>query len=327
MNNLKKLVLATCLAAAALPASSAVFIVAHPDDHMLLMGPNMVNDIVNGYPTVVVIITAGDAANGIADNVGPGANGRQYNAFGNQYYRVRLQAHMAAIDNWIPGYTGAGRPWAESTESFSAKIPQVEKWRLGNVVLYHLNLPDASTGLQAMKANSNLEVADIRGINRYTRETLKETIRQIIARNNRNTPNVVVNYHEPLPNSIAADHIDHTEAGAVVRDAIYQNAAYACLWEARYPGYIMGGQPINMPQILDVQRRGYEIAHTIMAQRGNVIPLGENDFVSNPNWMQTQPVPGSNNTLQYGAMDGFHTGFYGKSYYAGARQATQNCAF
>lgn len=326
MRNLKKVALATCLAVAALPASSAVFIVAHPDDHMLLMGPNMVNDIVSGYPTVIVIVTAGDATNGISDNVGFGSNGRQYNAFGNQYYRVRLQAHMAAIDNWIPGYTGAGRPWVESTESFSAKIPQVEKWALRNVVLYHLNLPDnTASGLQAMKANNALEVADIRGINRYTRETLKETIRQIIARNNRNTPNVVVNYHEPLPNSASPDHVDHTEAGAVVRDAIYQNAAFACLWEARYPGYVMGGQPVNVPQIIDVQRRGYELAHTIMAQRGNVIPWG--GPVSNPNWMQSVIVPGTNNELQYGAMDGFHTGFYGKSYYAGARQATRNCAF
>lgn len=327
MRDLKKLMLASCFAAASLPALSAVFVVAHPDDHILLMGPNMINDIASGYPTVVVIVTAGDAGNGITDKTPATEASRQYNAFGNQYYRVRLHSHMSALDKWVPGWTGVGRQWAESTENFGTMNPRVEKWALGNVVLYHLNLPDASTGSQTYLQSlwtPGTVVRDIQGINQYTLPSLKSTIQQIISRNNRSTPNVVVNRHYELYNAQHEDHPDHTATGLLVKE-ILDVAPYSCVWQAIYRGYQMGSWPANS-NLLESQRSGYELAHTILAQHGNVTPYDPQHPVQNPAWMQATPVPGTTDR-QYGAMDGFHTGFYGKSYSDGAKVSPANCAF
>jgi LmbE family N-acetylglucosaminyl deacetylase len=329
VQNLKTIAASLCLLGSIAPATSAVFVVAHPDDHMLMMGPNLISDISGGYPTVVVIMTAGDAANGVGDNAGFANNDYQYNEFGNQYYRVRLQANMIALDSIIPGGTPTGgRAWSQATERFSAAIPAVEKWTLGNVVLYHLNLPDASNGLTSIPIGSTNSIRDITLTNRYTRETLKETVRQIIARNNRNTPNVVLNYQRPLdPNDPVEDHPHHKAVGEIVNDAIAV-PGYKCIWEARWHGYVQGTAMENVPQMRDSQRRMYELAQTILVQRGNITRHGGN--VPNASWMQSilvaNPVAGGPQ-LQRGAMDAFHTNFYGKSYYDGRRQETSNCAF
>ena len=329
MRHLKKLAITLGLAASfALPASSAVFIVAHPDDHILLMGPNLITDIKGGYPTVIVIVTAGDAGNGHGDK----ANfaGGQYNDFGNQYYRVRLQAHMLALEKWIPGASPAGdRPWAQTTENFGTLSPRVEKWALGNVTLYHLNLPDAGydqqeTYLERFVRVAGMEITDVTGTNRYTLASLKSTIQQIISRNNRNTPNVVINRAYAVYNSAHPDHVDHTAVGKIVEQAISVEP-YTCLSQAIYKGYQIRDWDENRPAITDTQRAGYELLHTILAQRGNVVPY-YGDPVPNATWMQTTLVPGTTNR-QYGAMDGFHTSFYGRSYYDGHRIAVKNCAF
>ncbi|AWL06091.1 PIG-L family deacetylase [Massilia oculi] len=65
MRNLKKIALAAALTTCyPVPASSAVYVVAHPDDDILLMRPNLLNDIIHGYPTAILVVTAGDAGNG-----------------------------------------------------------------------------------------------------------------------------------------------------------------------------------------------------------------------------------------------------------------------
>jgi len=332
MRNLKKLAIAAGFAALfSLPASSAVFVVAHPDDHILLMGPNLIGDVVGGYPTVIVMVTAGDAGNGHGDKTTAGFNSGQYNAFGNQYYRVRLQAHMSALERWIPGASsGSERPWTETTENFGTLNPRVEKWALGNVVLYHLNLPDAgaANGLTVLQTLTNpvgTVVSDITGTNRYTFDSLKSTIQQIISRNNRSTPTVVINRPRSTFNSEHADHPDHTQVGYIVEEAI-KVEPYRCVWQAAYRGYQIGAYPVNAQNMLNSQRAGYELLHTILAQRGNVVPYTPGDVVSNPTWMQTSIVPGTTNR-QYGAMDGFHSGFYGRNYYDGSRLAQRDCAF
>lgn len=343
MRNLKKIVASLCLLGAVLPATSAVFIVAHPDDHMLMMGPNLISDVKGGYPTVIVIMTAGDAGNGIGDNAAkypanadlPNpyiVNGYSYNEYGNQYYRVRLQANMLALDSIIPGGTPTGgRSWSQTTERFSTAIPAVEKWTLGNVILYHLNIPDDPTGLATILSAGADPVQDITRTNRYTVESLKETVRQIIARNNRNTPNVIVNYQRQFePTDPVEDHPHHMAVGLIVGDAL-DTPGYECIWEARFHGYVQAYseyRTANMPHMIDPQRRMYELAHLILAQRGNVTPHG--GHVQNAAWMQSTLTPyvtDKGKQIQRGAMDAFHTNFYGKSHYDGRRRKQLNCAF
>jgi hypothetical protein len=58
MKILSRLFVSALVALACGTASSAVFVVAHPDDLTFLMGGNTITDIKGGYPTLVVILSA-----------------------------------------------------------------------------------------------------------------------------------------------------------------------------------------------------------------------------------------------------------------------------
>lgn len=320
---------AFAFSASVLPASAAVFVVAHPDDDILLMGPNLVNDVINGYPTVIVIVTSGDAGNGIGDATSYGIQSGQYNNQGQQYYRVRLNAHLNALQSWIPAWTKTTYSnWTWIDENFGSGAPTVERWFLGNVVVYNLNLPDelegSSTKLANLVSGIRTSISDIRNLNTYTLESLQETIRQIISRNNHNTPTLVINYPENQDN--LGDHIDHTSVGKIVASAV-SAPAYQCIWQAIYPGYSMAGISVNYPNLLDRQRQGYEIAHSTLLQGGNITPIsgGVVDQTAHPTWAPTTILVPTTN-LQKGTMDAFHTSFYGKSQYRGAHPSNQPCA-
>lgn len=333
MLSLKQVIAGTTLAlsASVLPASAAVFVVAHPDDDILLMGPNFVNDIINGYPTVIIIVTAGDAGNGIGASTQYGIDSGQYNNLGNQYYRLRLSGHQNAVDSWVPAASKSASysSWSWVDESFGSNAPKVERWFLGNVVEYHLNLPDALDGnktkLQQLIDGDISTLSDIRGLNTYTAAQLRDTIRQIISRNNHNTPTLVINLPEYIANG--TDHPDHTNVGKFVNDAINEVPSYGCMWQAIYPGYSMASIEPNFPNLLDLQRKGYELVHTTLLNGGNITPIsgGMVDTAAHPTWMPTTPFYPST-TLQKGTMDGFHTSFYGKSQYRGAHPLNQACA-
>lgn len=328
MRNLKKMAIAAVLATCySVQASSAVYVVAHPDDDILLMGPNLVNDIVNGYPTVIIVVTAGDAGNGHGAASPYGLSSGQFNNLNQQYYRTRLNARLNALASWIPESTKTTyRNWTWIDENFGSHAPAVERWFLGNVVAYHLNLPDepeaSATKLTNLYEGRSASLSDIRGINTYTAPQLREVIRQIISRNNRNTPTLVVNYHEYRPGS---DHPDHFTVGRFVHHAIEEAPAYACMSQAIYPGYSMT-KVDPRPGLLDRQRAGYEILHQTLLQGGNITPISDGpvDTVAHPTWMPTTVYQGS---LQRGTMDAFHTKFYGKTDFVGARPNPQPCNF
>lgn len=333
MLNFKKsaVAIAVSFCAWALPASAAVYVVAHPDDDILLMGPNLVNDIVNGYPTVIVIVTAGDAGNGTLASTPASIGYNQYNNLGKPYYRLRLQGHQYAVDLWVPqaSRSGAYSTWTNSNESFGASTPAVERWFLGNVVEYHLNLPDSGVGnktvLQALIDGDITTATDVTGTNTYTAASLRETIRQIVSRNNHNVPSLVINFHEF--NANGTDHIDHTMVGRFVNDAINERPAYGCMSQAVYPGYSLANTAVNVPSILDRQRLGYERVHYTLMDGGNITPIsgGLVDTAAHPSWAPTVVFDSVNN-LQKGTEDSFHTSFYGKSQFRGGRPLNQPCA-
>ena len=330
MKNFIKFAFASLLSATALsvPASAAVYVVAHPDDDILLMGPNLVNDIQSNYPTVIIILTAGDSGLGRQTKL-PGVpleNQLTYNddPANNPYYRVRLTAREEALMVWLPSAYPKNlyRTW----EYFDASTPSVEKITLGNVVEYHLNLPDAfhangKTILQNLRDTPSFSAQDVEGLNNYTGAVLRQTIRSIISAHNHNTPTLVINYPEPVTiGTPPADHIDHTAAGRITQLAITEQPAYKCMWQAIYPGYPVGNINPNdpndaqfwFPNLLEAQRAGYERAHTIMLDQGNVTPVSGGAVTGHPTWAPTTFLPGYLDR-QRGTMDGFHTSFYGKT--------------
>lgn len=146
------------------PAVAAVFFAAHPDDIVLMMGRSAQAEIRADLPTVLVILTAGDGGNGSAPVALAGLGARYYNQMGNPYYRVRHNAHEAAIATWVPAVHL--KIAQRSNENFGADVNAVEKVRIGKVVIYNLNLPDGT--LERLQAGSLATLNDVTGLNHYT---------------------------------------------------------------------------------------------------------------------------------------------------------------
>lgn len=331
MLKVKKAIFAGLVSVSVVPFSSfaAIYVVAHPDDDILLMGPNLLNDIRSNYPTTIIVVTAGDAGNQNLPKTAIGNNNKQYNIKDNPYYRVRLSAREGALDKWIP--SSYSRPLTRTWENFGGTQTAVEKISFGNVVEYHLNLPDdyisayGRSYLQSLLDGYVQSVSDIEGLNAYSAADLRLIIRKIISQNNHNTPTLVINFHSPTTDG--RDHPDHTAVGKFVNDAINEVPAYGCMWQAIYPGYSEGDSVANFPALLDSQRIGYERAHSIMLDQGNVTPIygGNVNTAAHPSWMGTTAYSGTSD-MQKGTMDGFHTNFYGKAIWTAAHPSNAPCA-
>lgn len=276
-------------------AAAAVFFAAHPDDVTLFMGQNAYRDIRGGHATVIVVITAGDAGNAASPNVHGIEGNFDHNQQGKPYYRVRHDAHNAALAYWASAW--APPPPFKTTERFSANIPAVEKVWIGNVTVYNLNLPDGKLS-QFLPGGQYAKFQDVTGRNTYTAATLRETLRQIIVRNNARRKTVVINlpehdvsfsemgYNEQLvPDEsgnllkrarmdlLHADHPDHTAAGKFVITAVSERAATRCVYRAVYMGYAIQ----NLPEVMTpFEKYSQEVAvfhrmNGVLIHQGNVI--------------------------------------------------------
>jgi len=286
---------------AATTANSAVFFVAHPDDAQLMMSGNLYSDIKGGYPTVVVVVTAGDDGNLMeADKFGKVA-GRGYNSSNNPYYRTRLNAHEAAIAN-IANASRQNLP----SEYFSSNIPAVEVVKIGNVKLYYLNLQDGQMeNYRNTLPPSSEEIIDITGTNTYSLNSLRSLLGAIISRNNIGNPTVVANFPEynlgfskPGYNdngevALHGDHTDHTAVGKFVREAL--QGTYSCVYAAVYMGYGIQKTDKSLTSTQEDNQVGaYKVLHKTLEDQGN---WSYNFFT---------------HQHQVGAMDSFHQAFYGR---------------
>lgn len=299
-------------------AAAAVFFAAHPDDVTLFMAQNAYRDIRGGYATVIVIVSAGDAGNAELPNARGIEGNFDHNQQGKPYYRVRHDAHNAALAYWVSAW--APPPPYKTTERFSAEIPAVEKVLLGNVTVYNLNLADGKLS-QFLSGGPYPSFQDITGRNTYTAASLKETLRQIITRNNTGRKTVVINFpeHDPgfsemgyneqlMPDEngnllkrarmdlVHTDHPDHTAVGKFVIAAINEQPATRCVYRAVYMGYAIQ----NLPQVMTpFEKYNQEIAvfhrmNGVLIHQGNVIRQ----------YSSSWPLAGND--------DGFHRSFLGK---------------
>lgn len=297
------LLLALALAPAMhVPAQAGAFFAAHQDDIVLLMGGSAYRDIQANNSTVLVVVTAGDASNGSAPGSIAGLGRLYFNQMGNPYYRVRHNAHEAAIAVWVP--RALSTIPQRSTEYFSPVIAAVEKVRIGNVTLYNLNLPDGF--LERFYAGDITDLVDVTGTNRYTPESLRQTLHQILARNSQDHAGRVINLPEHTPafsapgyndaGEVAAhgDHSDHIATGRFVRDTLAA-PGYACVRRAVYMGYGISATADSMSAIEKLaQAQAYTALNTVLRNQGNV----SYNF--------------STKSLQLGSLDLFHLGFFGK---------------
>lgn len=299
------------------PARAGVYFAAHQDDIVLLMGRSALADIRSGAPTVLVVLTAGDAGNGQAPVTVTGIGMRYYNQSGNPYYRVRHNAHEAAISVWVPA--AQSRLPQRSTEFFGALTPAVEKVRIGNVLMYNLNLPDGM--LDRFYSGSIGPMKDVTGRNHYTVAGLQELLRQVVSRNSGGTAAPIVHLPEHTPSfsapgynegkeaQLRADHPDHTAVGRLVRDALAA-PGHACVRQVVYMGYGISAGPDSMSTLEKLaQVQAYAALDQVLRDQGNVTYRHEAGAV----------MPG--------AMDGFHMSFYGKQRWRDGGGGSGSCAF
>jgi LmbE family N-acetylglucosaminyl deacetylase len=254
-------------------ADAALYIAAHPDDIEYLMARDAQSDVRSNNPTVFVLLTAGDAANGAE----PAGNTKDV-----PYYRARLKAHELSVRFWQGLDPNSAAPLPTySTELIKGQ--SVETVTMGNVVLYNLNLPDNGT-LRQLSEGTIPSVTSISPINTYTLAQVKDVIREIIRINNPAMATVNVHTSDPDPAWNSGDHPDHLATGAIVSAAITEDAAYRCVNRFFYMGYSVGGHAQSYSQDeLDIQ------VATIGVLNGGLIDNGNKST-----W------------------DQFHNGFFGK---------------
>ncbi len=298
------------------PARAAVFVAAHQDDLILLMGRSTLLEIQSDAPTALVVLTAGDGGNGSAPVSVAGASAMYYNQMGNPYYRVRHNANEAAIAQWLP--PGSSTVARRTIDYVSPDVQFLEKVSIANVTIYNLNLPDGR--LDALQSGKLHRLTDITGVNRYTAETVRDTLRRIIANHHSGQASVQVHLPEHTPDfsapgyndggeaALHGDHADHTAAGRLVRDALAL-PPYACVKKTVYMGYGVSATPDSMSaQEKLAQIRAYTALDAVLKNQGNI------SFHS------------GGRGLQLGSMDSFHMGFFGKQRWRDGGGGG-NCAF
>lgn len=310
----------------ALSAQGAVFVVAHPDDDVLMMGPNLIQEIRRNAPTVIIVVTAGDAGKGPLAKLPQvnEASQTSFNDHGNPYYRVRLMARERALDAMMPA--DKPRQVRRAMVDLGANTRQVEQVTIGNVTEYRLNLPDqvewasTFTTMQKLRDDPNFVTHDVERGNTYDRATLRRVIRKIIRLHNRNMARVAIHYQEPAPVNPRLDHADHSAAGALVKSAIEEQPLFRCVRQAIYPGYpaaavLSSDQKYFFPKLVDAQKAAYESLHAVLRDYGNISPLtGAPVNMGTPAGITTAyPSTAQGIQRQRGTMDEGHTRFYGKA--------------
>lgn len=290
MNSFRKIFTVSAFVAVstfASPASAALFIAAHPDDIEYLMNKNAANDVKGNYPTVFVLMTAGDAG------VGTGLNG---NTKGISYYRARLKAHELSVRLW-QGLDPSVAPPLPTYSTSVIKGKNIETVKMGNVVMYNLNLPDNGS-LPQLSASQIGSVNSISPVNTYTLAQLKDVIREIIRINNPATPMINLNTQDYDQGYNPGDHGDHLATGAIVNAAVTEVPAYNCVHRLFYKGYAVGGHAVTYSQDeLNIHVATIGVMNSGLLDNGN-----------KSTW------------------DSFHNNFFGKLDWRGAA-GTGNCAF
>ena len=145
-------------------------IVAHQDDDLLFMNPDIMSDLRAGKHVTTVYLTAGDAD------------------LGENYWRGREAGIRAAYALMA----GSENEWKEEEELVAGKkIHAIHLASAPNARVYFLRLPDGkptgegfeSTGFQSLEKLWEGSIADIRAVDgsaRYTRAELIETLKALL---------------------------------------------------------------------------------------------------------------------------------------------------
>ncbi|KAL5339525.1 hypothetical protein BJX70DRAFT_363899 [Aspergillus crustosus] len=206
-------------------------IVAHEDDDLLFLNPDILDHIAGGDDILTVFLTAGDAG------LGP------------DYWTSRQAGSLAAYAEMA----GVANAWAESDLGIPGKdIPLYTLDESNQITLAYMHLPDgsgdgngfASTGYQSLEklwkeAIGSISTVDESGTT-YTRDRLVYTLSQIISEYGPDE----VNTQDYINDFGTGDHSDHTAGALFANEAAAASGFWGTL--TAYEGYPTKNLPPNV---------------------------------------------------------------------------------
>jgi LmbE family N-acetylglucosaminyl deacetylase len=205
-------------------------VVAHQDDDILFMNPDLGSDIADRRCLRTIYMTAGDA----------GA--------GEQYWVSREQGAKAA---YAQMYGGKENTWRDERQMISGRLVTVSYLQdAPHIALVFLRLPDGNlrgqgfmeTGNTSLRALLDGRISAIKSFdagNEYTKDDLVKTIADIMAAD---LPDKI--YTQGSDDIYDGDHSDHHAAGAYAKLAREQYARDHAI--STYLGYPDKSLPVNL---------------------------------------------------------------------------------
>ncbi len=206
-------------------------IVAHQDDELLFMNPDLLESLHAGHCARTVYLTAGDAGKGVA-------------------YASTRDAGMRAV---YAEMAGRADHWTESTATFGGKTISISSLDDSDVSLAFLRLPDGgdgsgfpATGQESMTKLVSGALASIHavdGSNTFTRVELVNTLAELVAAYQPDWIGL-----QEIADEFGGDHPDHVAGGAMANDAQTRYATPHSMVAHR--GYDTVVLPSNLPSSL-----------------------------------------------------------------------------
>jgi LmbE family N-acetylglucosaminyl deacetylase len=209
-------------------AAREIRIVAHQDDELLFMNPDLLESLRAGRCVRTVYLTAGDAGKGIA-------------------YAATRDAGMRAV---YASMAGRADTWTESSAVFGGKTLPISSLQDEDVSLIFLRLPDGgdgtgfpATGQQSLTKLVAGTLTSIRAVddsNAFTRAELVATLAEIVTSYRADVVAI-----QEFADEFGGDHPDHVAGGAIANDAQTKYTAQHRV--IAYRGYDTVVLPSNLP--------------------------------------------------------------------------------
>ncbi|MBD0689766.1 PIG-L family deacetylase [Streptomyces sp. CBMA123] len=218
-------------------------VVAHEDDDILFMNPDLSNALADGTPSVTVFVTAGNATGDPCATVCWDAAGEPLRTWNRQMGAVNAYSRMTGVGDTDPATDEVGH-W--TAEAWTVAGKQVERYVLKGrpVHLIFLNLHDAGLG-GVLAGGSDTTVVPVGsplpGPSTYTAADVVEVLRQLMV----TYRPTVLRAQDELPDSrYSGDHSDHVAAATFAgRAALLYGGP---LIQVNYRDYNIGDSPVNL---------------------------------------------------------------------------------
>lgn len=229
--------------AGATPASSAeaavtttLSFVAHQDDDLLFMNPDIASDVQAGYSVWVVYLTAGDV---------PYRTGKSYG--GMDYANMRIEGARAAYAQ----AAGVANQWTYEAMYFNGhevatNVLDGTDVHLVFTFIHAAAAPEDPYGdLYRMLADSSYLAAPIDGRAPYTQDSFVSMLSAIIQAVG---PDYIrtqssIGHRDPAPN---VDHIDHTAGAILAADANVDAQGETIITRYEYEDYVIRAYADNV---------------------------------------------------------------------------------